>query len=112
MGANDRLLARVPLSARGFCGGSAALAVRGTVPLSEVSRRLVIRRTDFDVPGSPLIVADITVPTTAPDVRFVGAPQWLSDKRVSVSWQASGDPPPVEFRLVYSHTDGRTWIPC
>ncbi len=112
--ADDRVLVRTPLPVLGYCGSTTGnLAVRGYVPLPAAARRIRFLR---NIPGlhheDPIIVADITVPESAPTIRLTSRiPQNQQDSPVRVTWRAGGEPAPVQFRVVYSHTNGAIWIP-
>ncbi len=113
LGADGDVLVRTPLSTRSYCvegSGDATLAVRGSVPLPPEAARIVILRPDSSG-RDPIAISELEVPETAPAVRIAKAPAGAAEGCQVVAWEADGDPPPVEYRVSYSHDDGRTWLP-
>ncbi len=113
LGADDGVLVRLPLSVSRYCGSRSlgeTLAVRGSVPLPEEAARVVVSRPD-NSGRAPIIVADLQVPSTAPDIRILDEPNGVAEGRQVVTWHAEGDPAPVEYMVSYSHDDGLTWQP-
>lgn len=108
--AHDRTLVRAPLTTYEYCGtNDPTLAVRGTVPLPEEADHMVIVRSEPD--RVDVIVADIDIPPTGPQLEILEAPRGDVTGRHLITWRAADDPPATEFRIRYSHDACRTWIP-
>lgn len=106
----DRPLVRAPLAVFGYCGRSdSALAVRGTVPLPDAADNMRIVRSERD--RDDVVIADIEVPSTGPELEIIDVPRGAVTGSHLIRWRAAGEPPPTEFRIRYSHDDGRAWIP-
>lgn len=110
------LLSRTPVTVRTYCrdgshaGPSGALSVFVEVPLTSGAARVDLIR--LDPSGrEPVALANVEIAASAPRVRLIDPPRGEVRGRQVVRWEADGDPPPVQFRVRYTHDDGRTWQP-
>jgi hypothetical protein len=111
---SGELVSRTPLDVRIYCGDGSntgptgSLAVWGDIPITALAARIEIVK--LDPSGrEPVRVANVELARTAPAVRLMDMPAGEVAGEHVLRWDASGDPPPVLFRLSYSHDDGRTW---
>lgn len=92
--------------------GTGNRVVRGSVPLPDDAVRLRISAPSAGSSSEPgaMVLAEIDIPSSVPEVRIVDGPPEHAEGRVRLAWDAWGDPPPVEYRVHYS-VDGERWIP-
>jgi hypothetical protein len=111
---SGELLSRTPLTVRIYCsdgsqsGPTGSLSMYGDLPVTEQASRIEIIK--LDPSGrEPVRVATIEMARSAPSIRLIDVPQGHVSGEHVLRWDAGGDPPPVQFRVRYSHDDGRTW---
>lgn len=103
-----RPLVRVPLSASGTCE-TGSTALRGSVDLPEGAARLDVLHVDSSG-RDPIVLASEPIPDQAPELRLLAAPEGEVEGEFTLTWEASGDPPPVRYFIDYN--PGReTWVP-
>ncbi|WP_396913376.1 hypothetical protein [Mycolicibacterium sp.] len=108
--ADGTLLGRWSLTARPYSSESAlTLAVRGTIPLPQNTASILIWR-DTDA-VQPIRIGTLELPDSSPDVVWTSTPTRGAQGKITVRWESNGDPPPIEYRVHYSHDDGATWLP-
>lgn len=92
--------------------GTGNRVIRGAVPLPDDAVRLRFSAPRGSQPPEhgPTVLAEVGVPSSAPEVRIIEGPSARADGRIGLTWEAHGDPPPVEYRVHYS-VDGERWIP-
>jgi hypothetical protein len=110
-----RAIVRVPLSSSGTCdsrsigGAGQRRVLRGSVDLPENAARLNILHVDASG-RAPIVLASAPVPERAPELRLLAMPEGEVRGRFTLTWEATGDPPPVRYFVDYS--PGReTWAP-
>jgi hypothetical protein len=101
-------LARAPLSASGTCESDSTV-LRGSVDLPEGAARLAILHVDLSG-RAPIMMASEVLPERAPEIRLLAMPQGEVKGQFTLTWEATGDPPPVRYFVDYC--PGReTWAP-
>lgn len=103
------VLGRWFLTMRPYSDDSSTFSIRGTIPLPKSTAVVEIWRDSGRSELIRLIV--VTLPDSSPDVSIVDSPVRTAEGRVTVRWEARGEPAPVEYRVHYSHDDGETWLP-
>lgn len=104
----DAVLVQAPLTTRAYCGDTDAVAIRGSVPLPRNARRVLIVKPAIGG-NHDLVLSDIDVPPSSPDVEIVDAPTGLASGVQRISWRA--DEAAALFRVAYSHDGGTSWVP-
>lgn len=108
--ADGTVLGRWPLTARPYSSDSAlTLAVRGTIPLSADTVRIALYR-DSNA-RRPVRIGILDIPESVPEVSWLDDAIRATDGPITVRWEAHGNPPPIEYRVHYSHDDSATWLP-
>ncbi len=106
--AQDRPLARVPLSVSGTCDSSST-ALRGSVDLPEGAVRLDVLRVDTSG-RDPIVLASEPIPERGPEIRLIDVPEGEVRGRFTLTWEARGSVEPVRYFVDYS-AGRETWEP-